>query len=110
MQNDLSILETSSVSGILLIIITSISVISGVLLFIYLYKNKENFPYNNISSLWERFLIMMTLLCQIAECILIFTSNLAMIINFYFCVPLVILLMIARSFSIGQCITSYSTF
>lgn len=110
MQNDLNILETSSVSGILLIIITSISVISGVLLFIYLYKNKEKFPYNNISSLWERFLIMMTLLCQIAECILIFTSNLAMIINFYFCVPVVILLMIARSFSIGQCITSYSTF
>ena len=109
MQNYSSILDTSSIGGILLIIINSISVICGLSVFIYLYKNKEKFPYTHISSLWERFLIMMTILCQITECILIFTSNLAMTINFYFCVPVVFIVMIARSFSIGQCITFNST-
>ena len=69
MQNYSSILDTSSIGGILLIIINSISVICGLSVFIYLYKNKEKFPYTHISSLWERFLIMMTILCQITECI-----------------------------------------
>lgn len=109
MQTDSSI-SASSPGGIIILVFTSISFLLGISTFIYLYKKRDSFPYNNISSFWERFIIIIVILCQVIECILIMTieSILAMTINYYLFVPVVIILLIARSFSIGQCITNNS--
>lgn len=62
MQTD-SIISSSSPGGIIIIVLSSISFVLGVSEFVYLYSKRESFPYNNISSFWERFIIIIVLLC-----------------------------------------------
>lgn len=92
--------------SVIVILFTSITSILSIGILYYLFTHRLKFPYNNISPFWPIIIIIITVIFQIIELIFLITKKdqkLIRVISFYYFIPVILISLIARSYSVGQC-------